>query len=76
MLDAVFKKIDASIIGCNQNIFILDVLILLQLRMQASSSNGRASDSKSGGWGFESLLACHFLFLKLSAKRLRDLAVS
>jgi hypothetical protein len=31
-------------------------------KMQASSSNGRASDSKSGGWGFESLLACHFLF--------------
>jgi large subunit ribosomal protein L33 len=28
--------------------------------MQASSSNGRASDSKSGCWGFESLLACHF----------------
>ena len=27
--------------------------------MQASSSNGRASDSKSGCWGFESLLACH-----------------
>lgn len=26
--------------------------------MQASSSNGRASDSKSGCWGFESLLAC------------------
>jgi hypothetical protein len=30
------------------------------LEMQASSSNGRASDSKSGGWGFKSLLACHF----------------
>ena len=27
--------------------------------MQASSSNGRASDSKSEGWGFKSLLACH-----------------
>ena len=22
---------------------------------------GRASDSKSEGWGFESLLACHFI---------------
>jgi hypothetical protein len=30
--------------------------------MQASSSNGRAPDSKSGCWGFESLLACHFYF--------------
>ena len=28
-------------------------------RVQASSSNGRAPDSKSGSWGFESLLACH-----------------
>lgn len=28
--------------------------------IQASSSNGRAPDSKSGCWGFESLLACHF----------------
>ena len=26
--------------------------------MKASSSNGRAPDSKSGCWGFESLLAC------------------
>lgn len=26
--------------------------------MKASSSNGRAADSKSAGWGFESLLAC------------------
>ena len=26
---------------------------------QASSSNGRAPDSKSGCWGVESLLACH-----------------
>lgn len=26
---------------------------------KASSSNGRAPDSKSGGWGFKSLLACH-----------------
>ena len=24
---------------------------------------GRASDSKSGCWGFESLLACHFFFM-------------
>ena len=38
---------------------------LVNLEMQASSSNGRASDSKSGGWGFESLLACHFLCLNL-----------
>ena len=29
------------------------------LAIQASSSNGRAPDSKSGCWGFESLLACH-----------------
>ena len=28
-------------------------------REKASSSNGRAPDSKSGGWGFKSLLACH-----------------
>lgn len=27
--------------------------------VEASSSNGRASDSKSEGWGFKSLLACH-----------------
>ena len=26
---------------------------------QACSSNGRAADSKSAGWGFESLQACH-----------------
>ncbi len=26
---------------------------------------GRASDSKSEGWGFESLLACHFAIVKL-----------
>ena len=26
---------------------------------QGSSSNGRANDSKSLGWGFESLLPCH-----------------
>ncbi len=28
------------------------------LESKASSSNGRASDSKSEGWGFKSLLAC------------------
>ena len=28
------------------------------IRMQASSSIGRASVSKTEGWGFESLLAC------------------
>jgi preprotein translocase subunit SecE len=33
---------------------------VLKSRTQASSSNGRAPDSKSGCWGFESLLACHF----------------
>jgi preprotein translocase SecE subunit len=27
-------------------------------KREASSSNGRAADSKSAGWGFESLLAC------------------
>jgi|SaaInlStandDraft_6_1057023.scaffolds.fasta_scaffold62990_2 preprotein translocase SecE subunit len=27
--------------------------------MEASGSIGRAADSKSAGWGFESLLACH-----------------
>lgn len=26
--------------------------------LEASSSNGRAADSKSACWGFESLLAC------------------
>ena len=26
---------------------------------------GRAPDSKSGGWGFESLLACHFIFFSI-----------
>ena len=35
--------------------------------MQASSSNGRASDSKSGCWGFKSLLACQ-IFLKLAGE--------
>ena len=29
--------------------------------LQASSSIGRASDSKSESWGFESLLACQIL---------------
>ena len=28
---------------------------------KASSSIGRAADSKSAGWGFDSLLACHSL---------------
>jgi hypothetical protein len=31
--------------------------------IQASSSNGRAPDSKSGCWGFESLLACQTDFI-------------
>ena len=31
----------------------------IDFKAQASSSNGRAPDSKSGCWGFESLLACH-----------------
>ncbi len=31
----------------------------LYLNTQGSSSNGRAPDSKSDGWGFESLLPCH-----------------
>lgn len=38
---------------------------------QASSSIGRAAVSKTAGWGFESLLACHFSLLrqrKMSAK--------
>jgi hypothetical protein len=34
----------------------------VKIFMQASSSNGRASDSKSGCWGFESLLACQLKF--------------
>lgn len=29
--------------------------------LQASSSIGRASDSKSESWGFKSLLACQIL---------------
>jgi hypothetical protein len=28
--------------------------------MYASSSIGRAAVSKTAGWGFKSLLACHF----------------
>jgi hypothetical protein len=28
-------------------------------KWKASSSIGRAADSKSAGWGFDSLLACH-----------------
>ena len=35
---------------------------MLLCRTQASSSNGRAPDSKSGCWGFESLLACQIFF--------------
>jgi hypothetical protein len=31
----------------------------IDFKAQASSSNGRAPVSKSGCWGFESLLACH-----------------
>ena|GEM_PF-6844478 len=33
--------------------------MVIVFNAQASSSNGRASDSKSEGWGFKSLLACH-----------------
>ena len=69
--DATFRRKDPSILGCNQHIFILDELTLLKIRMQASSSNGRASDSKSGGWGFESLLACHFLIYEAQRSKVR-----
>ena len=33
--------------------------------MQASSSIGRAAVSKTAGWGFDSLLACHFLNVRI-----------
>ena len=33
--------------------------------MQASSSIGRAAVSKTAGWGFDSLLACHFFNILL-----------
>ena len=41
--------------------FIFKKMSIRNGDMQASSSNGRASDSKSGCWGFESLLACQKL---------------
>ena len=34
--------------------------------IQASSSIGRAPVSKTGGWGFDSLLACHYLYRALA----------
>ena len=70
-LDAAFEKKYPSVLGWNKNVFILDELILLKIRMQASSSNGRASDSKSGGWGFESLLACHFLIYEAQRSKVK-----
>ena len=33
--------------------------------MQASSSIGRAAVSKTAGWGFDSLLACHFFNIRI-----------
>ena len=33
--------------------------------MQASSSIGRAAVSKTAGWGFDSLLACHFFKFRI-----------
>jgi preprotein translocase subunit SecE len=35
--------------------------LLLHNKSKASGSIGRAAVSKTAGWGFESLLACHFL---------------
>jgi hypothetical protein len=37
------------------------VVYMMSLRgfLQASSSIGRAAVSKTAGWGFDSLLACH-----------------
>jgi hypothetical protein len=43
--------------------------------LYVSSSNGRAPDSKSDGWGFESLLACH-PFLTNDAFELYSLEMS
>jgi hypothetical protein len=39
--------------------------------VQASSSNGRAPDSKSGCWGFESLLACQKDFIQFNKIRVK-----
>lgn len=35
----------------------------IRIRLKASSSIGRASVSKTEGWGFETLLACHECFV-------------
>ncbi len=36
-------------------------MIMIVKSLQASSSIGRATVSKTVGWGFKSLLACHKL---------------
>ncbi len=38
--------------------------------MQARSSNGRAAVSKTEGWGFESLRACHKFLYQVSAMKI------
>ena len=38
----------------------LEVTWLGSVRIEASSTIGSAPVSKTGGWGFDSLLACHF----------------
>ena len=37
--------------------------------LQASSSIGRAAVSKTAGWGFDSLLACHLLNMNDETKQ-------
>ena len=40
---------------------LFEVRVLVGSPLWVHSSNGRANDSKSLGWGFESLCACHFV---------------
>ncbi len=67
----------AQSVHCDSVSFVPAVVNMLCIRKQnsmirqtskdleASSSNGRAADSKSAGWGFESLLACHVFLRKV-----------
>ncbi len=41
-------------------------------KQQASSSIGRAAVSKTAGWGFDSLLACHLKQIKVALLLLVD----
>src|SRR5690606_37914886 len=60
VLASLPKSFSNSVNNGKGSMALCDLLLL-----KASSSIGRAPVSKTGCWGFESLLACHLSVLKL-----------